>query len=97
MHAPLQRSQESEHYELTQAEVVWLVDVAEVVVQKRAPRALRQAPRTQAALQLPAHLCGDQHLAVSVRHGIDTFDDGPYAFTSPALINTIYPITILVN
>ena len=36
------------------------------------------------------HLCGDQHLAVSVRHGIDAFDDGPYAFTSPALVNTIY-------
>ncbi|MEJ6830724.1 MAG: hypothetical protein QNK61_11075 [Akkermansiaceae bacterium] len=36
------------------------------------------------------HLCGDQHLAVSVKHGIDSFDDGPYAFTSPALVNTIY-------
>ncbi len=36
------------------------------------------------------HLCGDQHLAVVVRHGIDEFGDGPYAFTSPALVNTIY-------
>lgn len=36
------------------------------------------------------HLCGDQHLAVSVKHGIDSFGDGPYAFTSPALVNTIY-------
>jgi hypothetical protein len=36
------------------------------------------------------HLCGDQHLAVVVRHGIDNFRDGPYAFTSPALVNTIY-------
>ena len=36
------------------------------------------------------HLCGDQHLAVSIRHGIDEFGDGPYAFTSPALVNTIY-------
>ena len=36
------------------------------------------------------HLCGDQHLAVVVKHGIDTWDDGPYAFTSPAIVNTIY-------
>jgi hypothetical protein len=36
------------------------------------------------------HLCGDQHLAVVVKHGIDSWDDGPYAFTSPAIVNTIY-------
>lgn len=36
------------------------------------------------------HLCGDQHLAVVVKHGIEEFGDGPYAFTSPALVNTIY-------
>ena len=36
------------------------------------------------------HLCGDQHLAVVVQHGIDEFRDGPWAFTSPALVNTIY-------
>jgi hypothetical protein len=36
------------------------------------------------------HLCGDQHLAVVVKHGIDEWGDGPYAFTSPALVNTIY-------
>lgn len=36
------------------------------------------------------HLCGDQHLAVTVKHGISEFGDGPYAFTSPALVNTIY-------
>ena len=53
----MQRRQESEHYELMQAQVVWLVDVADVVVQKRAPRALRQAPRIQAALRQPARLC----------------------------------------
>lgn len=47
--------------------------------------ALREIRRATAT-----HLCGDQHLAVSVRHGIDAFDDGPYAFTSPALVNTIY-------
>ncbi|MBL8865811.1 MAG: hypothetical protein JNK93_09655 [Planctomycetia bacterium] len=36
------------------------------------------------------HLCGDQHLAVVVKHGINEQNDGPYAFTSPALVNTIY-------
>lgn len=36
------------------------------------------------------HLCGDQHLAVVVKHGINEFGDGPYGFTSPALVNTIY-------
>ncbi len=36
------------------------------------------------------HLCGDQHLAVVVKHGIDQFGDGPFGFTSPALVNTIY-------
>ena len=36
------------------------------------------------------HLCGDQHLAVLVQHGIDSASDGPYGFTSPAIVNTIY-------
>ena len=36
------------------------------------------------------HLCGDQHLAVVVKHGIDAWGDGPYGFTSPAIVNTIY-------
>ena len=45
-------------------------------------RAIRRARAT--------HLCGDQHLAVTVKHGIDEHRDGPYAFTSPALVNTIY-------
>jgi len=36
------------------------------------------------------HLCGDQHLAVVVKHGIRDHGDGPYGFTGPALVNTIY-------
>lgn len=36
------------------------------------------------------HLCGDQHLSVIVKHGIEEFRDGPYAFTSPAMVNTYY-------
>jgi hypothetical protein len=39
---------------------------------------------------LACHLCGDQHLSVVVQHGIDTFRDGPYAFTNPAIINSYY-------
>lgn len=35
-------------------------------------------------------MCGDQHLAVVVRHGIERHGDGPYAFTAPAIVNTIY-------
>ncbi len=36
------------------------------------------------------HVCGDQHLAVVVKHGIETAGDGPVAFTVPAIVNTIY-------
>ena len=36
------------------------------------------------------HLCGDQHLAVLVQHGVESYRDGPFAFTSPAIVNTIY-------
>lgn len=36
------------------------------------------------------HLCGDQHLGVVLKHGIDGYGDGPYAFTSAAIVNTIY-------
>ncbi len=45
-------------------------------------RAMRRAWAT--------HLCGDQHLAVVIQHGIDADRDGPYGFTSPAIVNTIY-------
>jgi hypothetical protein len=48
-------------------------------------RALQEIRRARAV-----HLCGDQHLSVVVKHGIDAWGDGPYAFTSPALVNTIY-------
>ncbi len=48
-------------------------------------RALEEIRRARAV-----HLCGDQHLAVMLKHGISEWGDGPYAFTSPALVNTIY-------
>jgi hypothetical protein len=39
---------------------------------------------------LACHLCGDQHLAVVVQHGIDEFRDGPFGFTNPAIVNSYY-------
>ena len=48
-------------------------------------KALRELRRARAT-----HLCGDQHLSVVVKHGIEKHGDGPYAFTSPAIVNTIY-------
>ena len=48
-------------------------------------KALREIRRAWAP-----HLCGDQHLAVTMQHGIDAHRDGPFGFTSPALVNTIY-------
>jgi len=53
--------------------------------QKGRNKALREIRRAWAP-----HLSGDQHLAVSVKHGIDAHGDGPYAFTAPALVNTVY-------
>ncbi|NNM29035.1 MAG: hypothetical protein HKO57_05900, partial [Akkermansiaceae bacterium] len=54
------------------------------------PQTGRNKALTEIRRAWAPHLCGDQHLGVSVKHGIDAFRDGPYAFTSPALINTIY-------
>jgi hypothetical protein len=39
---------------------------------------------------LACHLCGDQHLAVVVQHGIEEFRDGPFGFTGPAMVNSYY-------
>lgn len=54
------------------------------------PQAGRNAALREIRRARATHLCGDQHLAVSMKHGIDEFGDGPYGFTSPALVNTIY-------
>ncbi len=48
----------------------------------RVLRILRQAAA--------CHLCGDQHLAVVVQHGIEEFRDGPFGFTNPAIFNSYY-------
>jgi hypothetical protein len=54
------------------------------------PQTGRNAALAELRRARAVHLCGDQHLAVVVKHGIDEFGDGPYGFTSPALVNTIY-------
>ncbi|MEM8713405.1 MAG: hypothetical protein AAGG01_20870, partial [Planctomycetota bacterium] len=54
------------------------------------PQSGRNAALEEIRRAWAPHLCGDQHLAVVVKHGIDGFGDGPYGFTSPAIVNTIY-------
>ena len=54
------------------------------------PQSGRNAALRELRMCRAMHLCGDQHLAVAVKHGIESQGDGPYAFTSPALVNTIY-------
>ncbi|MCB0667641.1 MAG: alkaline phosphatase D family protein [Saprospiraceae bacterium] len=36
------------------------------------------------------HVAGDQHLATVIHHGIEEFDDGPWAFVVPAIVNNYY-------
>ena len=36
------------------------------------------------------HIAGDQHLATVIKHGIDEFNDGPWAFVVPAIVNDYY-------
>ncbi len=36
------------------------------------------------------HIAGDQHLATVIKHGIDAFEDGPWAFVVPAIVNNYY-------
>ena len=36
------------------------------------------------------HIAGDQHLATVIRHGIANYDDGPWAFVVPAIVNNYY-------
>ena len=36
------------------------------------------------------HIAGDQHLPTVIHHGIDEFDDGPWAFVVQAIVNNYY-------
>ena len=51
-----------------------------------------QTPRDRAVRSMAAakaiHICGDQHLGAVVEYGVDTFDDGVWAFSVPAISNT---------
>jgi hypothetical protein len=54
------------------------------------PQKGRDAALTVIRRAWAPHLCGDQHLAVVVKHGITAHSDGPWGFTNPAIVNTIY-------
>ena len=36
------------------------------------------------------HIAGDQHLATVIHHGISDFEDGPWAYVVPAIVNDYY-------
>jgi len=36
------------------------------------------------------HIGGDQHIATVIQHGIEQYEDGPWAFVVPAIINNYY-------
>jgi hypothetical protein len=36
------------------------------------------------------HIAGDQHLPTVIHHGIDEWEDGPWAFVVPAIVNNYY-------
>ena len=48
-------------------------------------RALRIIKKAEAI-----HIAGDQHLATVIQHGIDEYEDGPWAFVVPAIVNNYY-------
>lgn len=54
------------------------------------PQTQRNRALAELRRALAPHLCGDQHLAVVVKHGIEAYRDGPYAFTNPAIVNSYY-------
>ena len=51
-----------------------------------------QTPRDRAVRSMAKagaiHVCGDQHLGAVVEYGVDTFDDGVWAFSVPAVSNS---------
>ncbi len=54
------------------------------------PQSQRNAALRAIRRALACHLCGDQHLAVVIQHGIEAFRDGPFGFTAPAMVNSYY-------
>lgn len=53
--------------------------------QKGRNKALRAIKKANAI-----HIAGDQHLATVIQHGINEFEDGPWAFVVPAIVNNYY-------
>ncbi|MBK1833494.1 metallophosphoesterase family protein [Roseibacillus ishigakijimensis] len=53
-----------------------------------------QTPRNEALRLIQkanaVHIAGDQHLSTLIKHGIDEYGDGPWAFVVPAIVNTYY-------
>ncbi|MFT5780595.1 MAG: hypothetical protein ACI837_003558, partial [Crocinitomicaceae bacterium] len=53
-----------------------------------------QSPRNEALNAImkanAVHIAGDQHLATVIHHGILEYEDGPWAFVVPAIVNDIY-------
>jgi hypothetical protein len=49
---------------------------------KRALKAIKNANAV--------HIAGDQHLPTVIHHGIDEWEDGPWAFVVPAIVNNYY-------
>ena len=51
-----------------------------------------QTPRDRAVSMMARagaiHVCGDQHLGATLEYGVDSFDDGVWAFSVPAVSNT---------
>ncbi|MCH2140617.1 MAG: alkaline phosphatase D family protein [Phycisphaerales bacterium] len=51
-----------------------------------------QTPRNRAVRSMAKasaiHICGDQHLGALLEYGVDSFDDGIWAFSVPAVSNT---------
>ncbi len=54
------------------------------------PQSGRREALVRIRRALACHLCGDQHLAVVLQHGIDQYRDGPFGFTAPAMVNSYY-------
>lgn len=54
------------------------------------PKAGRDRAVTQLRKAFAPHLSGDQHLGLSLKHGVDEYNDAVYSFAAPSMLN-IFP------
>ncbi|MFZ8960617.1 MAG: hypothetical protein ACO2Y1_03015 [Flavobacteriaceae bacterium] len=54
------------------------------------PQTGRKKALTKIKQANAVHIAGDQHLATVIQHGINEFEDGPWAFVVPAIVNDYY-------